>query len=449
MFAILVAPSAGGTIPVDATPRSTWHHDKKGLTVALAPRPRPADPVRTDHPDHRRRPRNRRAAVLAAAFDAFAHHGYHATSMADIARAVHITPAALYRHFRNKQHLLGQCVLAGLDEALIRLDAAARSPHADDAVITALVDIALTRRGLPRLWQLESRHLGRRDRAAVLLRATRITGHLRRAIRARRPELSGAQVECLSWCALSVAVSPAYHRVELPSPVAARVLRAALWAVVATDLPEPSGDAARTPHSGGAEQVGPRRERILDEATRLFTRHGFPEVSIHDIGAAAGVTGPAVYHYFDSKAELLDIIVRSHDESIVRLVDGSTGGDRPPEVALDALTREFVRFGAEDPDLLAITVSESRHLPGAAERRYRTIRQHAIARWARTLIAARPELAPPVARMLVRALTTVVIEAVRNPRLTRRGDLVEFLVAVGLSIQRTPATRHRVTAPVT
>src|SRR5690606_32265294 len=120
-------------------------------------------------------------------------------------------------------------------------------------VLTALVDIALTQRGLPRLWQLESRHLDERDRAAVLVRAARITGHLRRVIRARRPDLSRAQVEGLSWCALSVAVSPAYHRVELPLPVAARVLRAALWAVIATELPQPLPHADPRPGRPGAD----------------------------------------------------------------------------------------------------------------------------------------------------------------------------------------------------
>ncbi|MFC9473034.1 TetR/AcrR family transcriptional regulator [Nocardia sp. NPDC056952] len=337
-------------------------------------------------------------------------------------------------------------MLAGLDDALARLDSAAASPNPDDAIITTLVHVALAQRGLPRLWQLESRHLREQDRAAVLVRATRITRHVRRAIRSRRPELSAAEVDSLSWCALSVAVSPAYHRVELPLPMAAHVLRATIRAVITTDLSTAPTTAARA-ESKSDQPLGPeldrgqRRERILAEAARLFTVHGFPDVSIHDIGAAAGVTGPAVYHYFDSKAGLLDVIVRSHDASIEDLFDETAIGALSPTAALATLTRGFVQFGADEPDLLAITVSETRHLPAAAEHRYRSVRQEAIARWARVLSTARPELAPPIARMLIRALTTVVIEAVRNPRLSRRGDLVEVLVAVGHSIQSTPAVR--------
>ncbi len=401
-----------------------------------------------DHPDRRARPRNRRAVILAAAFEAFAHNGYHDTSMADIAEAVGITPAALYRHFSNKQHLLGQCVLTGLDDALARLDAASRSRNSRDAILAALVQVALERRGLPRLWQLEFRHLHERDRSAVLIRAARLTRHLHGTVRSRRPELSAADVECLSWCALSVAVSPAYHRLELPIPVAAQVLGAAMHAVIATDLPtQPTHPLRAHGHSRFADGTdldrALRRERIIAGAARLFTQHGFPNVSIHDIGVTAGITGPGVYHYFDNKAELLDMIVRRHDEWIELLVAHAMTRSRSSHDAIATLTHNFVRFGADEPDLLAITVSETRHLPTAAEHRYRRVRQDGIASWARMLGAARPELAPPVTRMLIRAFTTVVIEAVRNPRLNRRTDLVELLVAIGHSIQSAPAGRKR------
>ncbi len=51
--------------------------------------------------------------------------------------------------------------------------------------------------------------------------------------------------------------------------------------------------------------VASRREAILGEATALFRRHGFGGVGIDEIGAAAGIAGPAVYRHFDNKEELL------------------------------------------------------------------------------------------------------------------------------------------------
>lgn len=47
----------------------------------------------------------RRTHILEESIKLFATRGYDAVSMRDIARAVGITPAALYHHFTNKKHL--------------------------------------------------------------------------------------------------------------------------------------------------------------------------------------------------------------------------------------------------------------------------------------------------------------------------------------------------------
>lgn len=47
-----------------------------------------------------------RERILAAASELFAHHGYHATSIRDVARAVGVTVGALYAHFSGKSEVL-------------------------------------------------------------------------------------------------------------------------------------------------------------------------------------------------------------------------------------------------------------------------------------------------------------------------------------------------------
>ncbi|SNS07328.1 transcriptional regulator, TetR family [Streptosporangium subroseum] len=49
----------------------------------------------------------------------------------------------------------------------------------------------------------------------------------------------------------------------------------------------------------------PVRQRLLSEATRLFAERGFESTSVQEVVAAAGVTKGAMYHYFDSKDDLL------------------------------------------------------------------------------------------------------------------------------------------------
>ena len=53
-----------------------------------------------------------------------------------------------------------------------------------------------------------------------------------------------------------------------------------------------------------------RREPIFESALRLFRERGFHATAINDIGADAGVTGPAIYAHFESKGEVLAEAIR-------------------------------------------------------------------------------------------------------------------------------------------
>jgi TetR/AcrR family transcriptional repressor of nem operon len=46
------------------------------------------------------------------------------------------------------------------------------------------------------------------------------------------------------------------------------------------------------------------KKNIIQSARRLFSRHGFDNVSIHQIMAGAGLTHGGFYSYFDSKSDL-------------------------------------------------------------------------------------------------------------------------------------------------
>ncbi|EUA33105.1 bacterial regulatory s, tetR family protein [Mycobacterium xenopi 4042] len=48
-----------------------------------------------------------------------------------------------------------------------------------------------------------------------------------------------------------------------------------------------------------------RRSQLLAAAERLFAERGFLAVRLEDIGAAAGVSGPAIYRHFPNKESLL------------------------------------------------------------------------------------------------------------------------------------------------
>ena len=56
----------------------------------------------------------KREAVIHAAARAFNEHGYHNTSLDDIAAALEVTKPTIYYYVENKEQLLFECFCAGL-----------------------------------------------------------------------------------------------------------------------------------------------------------------------------------------------------------------------------------------------------------------------------------------------------------------------------------------------
>lgn len=54
-----------------------------------------------------------------------------------------------------------------------------------------------------------------------------------------------------------------------------------------------------------AAQIAANKQRIIDEGFRLFAEHGIEQVSITQIGKAAGVDRSSVFRYYPSKLDLV------------------------------------------------------------------------------------------------------------------------------------------------
>jgi AcrR family transcriptional regulator len=106
-----------------------------------------------------------------------------------------------------------------------------------------------------------------------------------------------------------------------------------------------------------------RRAPIFAAALRLFRERGFHATSINDIGDAAGVAGTAIYSHFATKHELLAEAIREGARRIREGVKEALADQaRPPEAALEALVRAYVRVVLENADMNACYVLESRNL---------------------------------------------------------------------------------------
>jgi AcrR family transcriptional regulator len=79
-----------------------------------------------------------------------------------------------------------------------------------------------------------------------------------------------------------------------------------------------------------------RRQRILDAAADLVAARGYHEVGMTDIGAAAGITGSAIYRHFDGKS---GVLVTMFERVIDELVGGRRGDRRAARRAPDGAAR--------------------------------------------------------------------------------------------------------------
>ena len=96
--------------------------------------------------------------------------------------------------------------------------------------------------------------------------------------------------------------------------------------------------------------AGVRDRAILDSAKRLFYERGYDGVGVDEIGAASGVTGPAIYRHFTGKEEILATLF---DEAMVRLRE--LGFDPSGKLVSGEPTQEIAAYAAAiGADLLVV-----------------------------------------------------------------------------------------------
>jgi AcrR family transcriptional regulator len=139
-------------------------------------------------------------------------------------------------------------------------------------------------------------------------------------------------------------------------------------------------------------------------AERLMADKGFAAVRIEDIGAAAGVSGPAVYRHFPNKEALLvELLVGISTRLLAgaREVVADTGG---PAAALTGLIEFHLDFALGESDLIRIQDRDLAHLPASAQRQVRRAQRSYVEIWVEVLRELSPEIAEADARLMAHAV---------------------------------------------
>lgn len=160
-----------------------------------------------------------------------------------------------------------------------------------------------------------------------------------------------------------------------------------------------------------------RRNELLSAAATLFAKRGFTAVTMDDIGAAAGITGPALYHHFDTKEALVgEMLVKisesllSQARDIVRL---------PDEDALLALIGIHAEFAVDNRPLITVHFRELVHANDADQRQVRALQNAYVDIWVEVLTRTRRGIDARTARAATHAVLGLINSTPFSGRLRR------------------------------
>ena len=166
-------------------------------------------------------------------------------------------------------------------------------------------------------------------------------------------------------------------------------------AVPLADAAVPLADAPATdlPRTERGRLKADRRAAILRSAATLFAERGYAGVTIEDLGAAVGVSGPAVYRHFPGKAAVLAAILEGASRSLLEGAEGVLRDAPDAAAALRSLIRFHVDFALGEADVIVVQDRELEQLDRGARHDVRSLQRRYVEHWVDTLSRLRPDRA--------------------------------------------------------
>jgi AcrR family transcriptional regulator len=101
-----------------------------------------------------------------------------------------------------------------------------------------------------------------------------------------------------------------------------------------------------------------RQKEIFDTAAALFARRGYSRTSMRDLAEALGLQKSSLYHYFESKEELLHRLLDEFMDQALERLEALCSLPMDPAAKLSAYLRFYTTFYAGDRDRLSLLVND-------------------------------------------------------------------------------------------
>lgn len=132
--------------------------------------------------------------------------------------------------------------------------------------------------------------------------------------------------------------------------------------------------AAET-REGGNRQRRNRRQDVLEAAVRVFQEKGYAAASIQDVAEEVGVLKGSLYHYIDSKEDLLARIFEDSAGHFTEMLDEASGLGEDPVERLRSFARSCSFWYLKNIERVAIYTTEWKYLTGNRRKDVMKIRE--------------------------------------------------------------------------
>ena len=179
-----------------------------------------------------------------------------------------------------------------------------------------------------------------------------------------------------------------------------------------------------------------RREQILATAAELFAAKGFHGVSVAELGAACGISGPALYKHFPSKDAVLAEMLVSISEQLLSVGRARARDAATPAEALHALIDWHVDFALRHRALIVVQDRDWSSLPATAREKVRAVQLKYVDLWATQLRQLDSELSLSAARAEAHAAFGLINSTPHSGRLpdTAMHELLAAMAARALRV---------------
>jgi AcrR family transcriptional regulator len=153
--------------------------------------------------------------------------------------------------------------------------------------------------------------------------------------------------------------------------------------------------------------LGIRKPEILEAALDLFHQKGFHQVGMDEIGAAVGVTGPAIYSHFPSKTSLLVAIFDRTADELYNLGPDVSEAEGPAD-GLRRLVVHHVDFALKSRALISIWIRDTKSLPDVEQERVRELQRQYRDVWVNKLRELHTDMGHPEALSVVQGVFNLI-----------------------------------------